>query len=301
MPDYKAEDLMAMLRDKYTRDSYVILEQVPDGTGMFQHRWIDAAVFSLWPSKGLTRRAFEIKVSRSDFIRELQDPLKHQWVEESFHEFWIVAPREVIQDGELPNGVGQMYPRGGKLCIKRHCVRNDNPKLDEVLLAGFMRAAWKGINEAENRKEKDVLATSDNYLRAKACEDAVGAFCQKRGETAILRVDNTVEEVTGYLEKAASSKQIQRDLEHLASVVSSYQRQVVDLFSVFALLAHESILGTDEFGKYLIKAWGLYEGDALEVFRKKRGRKSGMSSLHDKNVEGILEIIRNWGKDETIE
>ena len=287
----KAEDLMAMLRNKYAGNSHVVLAQVPNGTGVFLNRWIDAAVFSLWPCKGITRRAFEIKVSRSDFIRELQNPQKHQWVKDSFHEFWIVAPTGVIQDGELPNGVGQMYPRGDQLCIKKHCIRNDNPKLDGTLLAGFMRAAWKGINDAENRKEREILTTSRKYLQAKTCEQAVNAFCQKRGVSVFLGADSTVSNVTGHLEEAASSKQIRQDLEQLASVVATYQRGVASLFSVFALLAHKSILDTDELGKYLLQTWGNHEGDALDLFRDLRE-----NSEYGKDLKGILEIIRKWGE-----
>ena len=37
-----------------------------------QSRWIDVAVFQMWKTKGLTRSAFEIKVSRSDFISEMR-------------------------------------------------------------------------------------------------------------------------------------------------------------------------------------------------------------------------------------
>jgi len=78
----KAEELVALIRKKYKTDTNgynpcVVLEQVPDGTGMYQSRWIDVAVFQMWTSKGLTRTAFEIKVSRSDFLSEIQNPQKH--------------------------------------------------------------------------------------------------------------------------------------------------------------------------------------------------------------------------------
>jgi hypothetical protein len=144
-----AEYLVNLIRQRYPvyRDDgfhrYVVLEQVPDGTGMYQGHWIDVAVFHMWPSSGLLRSAFEIKISRSDFLRELQYPNKYKWVQDSFHEFWYVAPQGVIKREELPANAGWLCPRANKLTVKRHAVKNENPKLDDLLLAGFMRAAAK--------------------------------------------------------------------------------------------------------------------------------------------------------------
>ncbi|MBU2177548.1 MAG: hypothetical protein KJ556_20850, partial [Gammaproteobacteria bacterium] len=136
MNNYKAEDLVTLIRKKYKTDANgynpcVVLEQVPDGTGMYQSRWIDVAVFQMWASKGLTRTAFEIKVSRSDFLSEIQSPQKHAWCRESFHYFFFVAPKDIIQVEELPDGVGWLYPRGSQLCTGRQARINDNPKLDD--------------------------------------------------------------------------------------------------------------------------------------------------------------------------
>jgi hypothetical protein len=110
----KASDLVNLIRAKYETNSrgfnpYVILEQVPDGTGGYQNRWIDVAVFQMWPSKGLSRSAFEVKIDRADFIHELSHPEKHQWCKDCFHQFWIVAPKDIVQIEELPIGVGN-YP-----------------------------------------------------------------------------------------------------------------------------------------------------------------------------------------------
>ena len=137
--DIKAEDLVKALRKRFEGPGYMVLEQVANSTGSsLNHRWIDAAVFSLWPSKNLTRAAFEIKVSRSDFIHELRNPQKHEWVMKYFHEFWFIAPKGVISIDELPGGAGLMQPRGDSLVIKKHCSRNYSPDLDPKILAAFM-------------------------------------------------------------------------------------------------------------------------------------------------------------------
>lgn len=207
-----AEDLVKMIRQRYPLDrpdgyqKYVVLEQVPDGTGINHAHWIDVAVFDLWPSKGLLRSAFEIKVSRSDFIRELQNPNKHKWVLESFHEFWFVAPQDVIQVEELPLRAGWMCPRGNKLVVKRHAVKNDNPKLDSTLLAAFMRAAAKEISRIQLTVAKDILDNSEEYHLAKLFQEAVRNFLKIRGDLRFTNRATSVDEVTNWLEEATMDK-----------------------------------------------------------------------------------------------
>jgi hypothetical protein len=116
---YTSTELIALLRKKYNTDDIangnhptLLFEQVANATGFDAGRWIDAAVFEMWPSHGFTRRAFEVKISRSDFLRELNNPAKYQWCFKYFHEFWYVAPKDVIQVEELPSGAGWLYPAG---------------------------------------------------------------------------------------------------------------------------------------------------------------------------------------------
>lgn len=255
---YTAEILRALIRKRYKSDpdstynDYVVLEEVPDGTGSYQRRWIDAAVFSLWPSKGITRAAFEIKISRADFIHELQQPDKHKWVEESFHEFWFVAPQGVIQESELPVGAGWMYPRGDQLCIKRHAVRNKNPKLDDFLLAGFMRAAYKEIHSSVNRKT--LLAESKEYQQAKIFQDAVREFLNKRLPDRYYQIEK--EKIISKLEEATLDSENKKDREQIEYVLQRFQNNIKELFSYFAVLASHSLLAKNEAGDYLIEKWG---------------------------------------------
>ena len=81
MSEWTSAQIVKLLRERYKSpengfNKAVVLEEVANGTGSYQHRWIDAAVFEMWPSKGLSRSAFEVKVSRADFINELRQPEK---------------------------------------------------------------------------------------------------------------------------------------------------------------------------------------------------------------------------------
>ncbi len=280
-----ANEIIALIHKKYEKDnSHIVLDEVPDGTGMNQHRWIDAAVFSLWPSKQLTRSAFEVKVSRSDFIRELQNPAKHLWVKESFHEFWFVAPIEVIQIDELPVGIGFMYPRGGKLCIKKHCVRNDKPKLDDVLLAAFMRAAWKAIDGNQKTEAQKVLDDSKEYQRCKTFSEAVIKFCNDRG--IYNHGDETKEVIIANLEKATLDKKIEGEKKQILQVLDKFQYDIANLFALFAALANHSLLAKNEAEKYIISTYGEYS-NPLDL-------KSKRKDDFQQRMNDLVNIILNW-------
>lgn len=290
-----AEDLVKLLRKKYrTNDGgynpCVILEQVPDGTSLHQGRWIDVAVFQMWTTKGLSRSAFEIKVSRPDFLNELGHPEKHQWCKECFHQFWFVAPRDVIQIEELPAGVGWMYPRGEKLCIARHAVPNPTPKLDDVLLAGFMRAAYKGIESAKEQATRDILDNSLEYQHAKWYMEATMKFLESRGSYGNLI--ESVDNIRKALEEATIDKQLKQEREHLLAISDKFQRDVAGLLNLFLVIAHKSLVARDKMGKLIVETYGGNDDAALEVL--KGIAKSSKASNYQKRYVELIDTMLHW-------
>jgi len=292
--EYKASDLVALIRRRYsaTNGAYnrsVVLEQVPDGTGMMQGRWIDVAVFEMWPSKGLTRSAFEVKVSRSDFLRELQTPNKYKWCLESFHEFWFVAPKDVIQLAEIPKGIGWLYPRGNKLCTGRHPLRNPTPILTDELLAGFMRAAHKEIEAATKSTEKSILAKSDEYKIASLYREAVSRFLNERGIAPAY--DVTVDAIYGKLAEATYDKQVKEDCNQLLRISSSFQHSIANLATLFLVISKRALLARNELGEYITKSYGQHD-DAIEVLKELR--KDPKVSDYQKRYTELIELLLNW-------
>lgn len=97
-----AADCVAALRDRYPERSHALLEQVANGTGFKANRWADVVTMSLWPSRGLYFSGFEIKVSKSDFTREMADPAKAEEIQGFCTEWWIVAPQGLLEAHEMP-------------------------------------------------------------------------------------------------------------------------------------------------------------------------------------------------------
>jgi hypothetical protein len=296
-----AEDLVKLIRQRYPvnrPDGYqkhVVLEQVPDGTGMYHGRWIDAVVFDLWPSKGLLRSAFEIKVSRSDFLRELANPVKYKWAVESFHEFWFVAPQDVIKIEELPANVGWLFPRAGKLAIKRRAIQNPNPKLDDTLLAAFMRAGAKEISRVTNVTSKEILEKSEEYQLASRFKQAVRSFIAKRGISKFESSSLTVDEIVTWLEEATMDNQLKQDRDHLLEVAGRFQREVVSLLNIFLVVAKKSLFARNELGSYIVQTYGGEDRESIETLKALVKHAKAFDS--EKRYVEVIEVILNWNKE----
>jgi len=292
MLDLTSKDIANMIRMRYGPPDHVTLFEVPDGTGMYTNRHIDAAVFSLWPSKGLTRAAIEIKVSRGDFIRELQNPAKHKWCQECFHEFWFAGPKEVFLVDELPVGAGLMVPHGDKLVIKKHAVRNPVPKLDDSLLAAFMRAAAKEIEIEAKRGEKEILENSGDYKKAKIYQAAVDKYCGMRHALGSLNEYEDVDGIVGVIEKAAGKNLFEQDRDHFLEVTGKFQRDMAEFFMLFAEIAHRNLIERDKLGRYIIGQWGGIDEHTFEALRA--STKDPKNQDYKAKYAAAVELIMAW-------
>lgn len=79
--------------------------EVSDATGGRASRRADALALNLWPSRGLEIRGFEIKVSRSDLKRELDDASKAEAVGQFCHTWCLATPAGLVraEDNVPPN------------------------------------------------------------------------------------------------------------------------------------------------------------------------------------------------------
>src|SRR5215510_9792636 len=84
-------DLMRMLREKYPGDRYALFFDVPDAVSLQQRRRIDALAFGIWQSVGRDIVAFELKVSRSDWLREVKQVDKADPFIAMCDRFWPVT------------------------------------------------------------------------------------------------------------------------------------------------------------------------------------------------------------------
>ena len=88
------------------RPRYITAVQVNNGAGFAYGRTIDAIVFDTWPSSGLHFHGLEIKVTKSDLRRELQNTQKFAEFAPYLDLFSIVAPKGIVDLKLLPSKWG---------------------------------------------------------------------------------------------------------------------------------------------------------------------------------------------------
>jgi hypothetical protein len=151
------------LRWRYSNTSQIAMEwivifEVGINTGV-PGRFIDAVAFNCWQSKGFKKIAFEIKVSRGDFLREIRDPLKRVPALIFFDEFYFVAPSGVIPKDEVPRDCGLMeVGQSGQIQVrlKPNAYGHEAAPLTNGMLMSVIRNAYKqGFVDGSERVQMD--------------------------------------------------------------------------------------------------------------------------------------------------
>jgi len=102
----KESDAIEFLRTRVADEGYIVVGQVPDGTGAAKRRTIDALMVQCWPSRGLSLTAIEYKRTVADFRRELKQPEKAESVAAYCDALIVLAPKGVVPAAELPPAWG---------------------------------------------------------------------------------------------------------------------------------------------------------------------------------------------------
>jgi hypothetical protein len=156
-------ELVDMLQIRYPAPEYATISHVRNGTGWVGKRTADAISLSLWQSRGIALHGFEIKCSRTDWIKELKDPEKADMIA-SYCDFWwlVVADKDIVKDGELPLNWGMIAAKGEKLyTIKAAPQLTDVKPLDKPFVAAVMRR----IQESKTEDARLMSIKSQEYSR----------------------------------------------------------------------------------------------------------------------------------------
>ncbi len=121
-PVFTADEIGELLRSKYPAPDWVFFEELRFGTGYgkFVDQRIDAWAMHTWPSKNFLKIAFEIKIYRSDFLKELHDPYKRKPALSVSNQFYFIGPRGLMTKHEMPDecGLMEVLPDGSIKTIK---------------------------------------------------------------------------------------------------------------------------------------------------------------------------------------
>ncbi len=145
-------DLFRRLRLR-SINGVILLCEVGDGAGFRNRGWSDAVSMQTWPSKKLFLTGYEVKATRKDWLRELDKPEKNERWQTQCHEWYIVAPKDIVRLEELPTGWGLMIPRGDDGL--RIAARSDRNGAGEKTIAlDLLAAVFRSADNERRRLEK---------------------------------------------------------------------------------------------------------------------------------------------------
>lgn len=105
-----AKDIKEFLGQHYGTEPFrwVYFSELRPGTGQGHdvEKYIDGWAMACAQSQNWEKHAYEIKVSRSDWLSELKKPLKRRMGMMLSNEFYFIAPKGIIKMDEVPAHCG---------------------------------------------------------------------------------------------------------------------------------------------------------------------------------------------------
>lgn len=239
--EVSVSDIYQRLRDRYSPEKgWGVVAELRNRLGLRSDRSIDFFAVQTWDSKSPFYVSVEIKVSKWDYDRELQNPSKRKVWEECSTEFWFAAPRGIIPVEELPEGAGLLETAGSILRAKRKAVqfRDHQPTEDiwtnvvrrlvenEVTLRSPNRAfaefAGRPISIDDLRQLAEKTRKSETYefncrVRAEVEKRRKETIAWKEKEEAILAAARKLAHATTVEHRLIRADEVARIVERVAA------------------------------------------------------------------------------------
>jgi hypothetical protein len=186
------------LRNRFAWPQHVWMEEIRDAPGFGHSRAADGIAMAVWKSRGLTLEGVEVKTSRSDWLRELKQPMKADAIYQFMDHWWLaVSDESLVRAEELPRTWGLLVPRGDKMVAVKEAPKLKPKPLSRGLLAMMLRRLYEKPTPTEDqiraevekrcKEQEDILrrhaeANFTLEMRSyKALKEAVAEFEAKSG------------------------------------------------------------------------------------------------------------------------
>jgi hypothetical protein len=135
----KTRQIIELLKARHPGPEWAHFVELSNGTGAMAHRLIDFYAFNLYPSKRYLRIAYEIKVTRADFARELADPMKREPAEALADECYFATPKGLIRPDEVPEGWGLIEIVANGLRVSKRAQQRNVSAMPVSFVASIAR------------------------------------------------------------------------------------------------------------------------------------------------------------------
>ena len=152
----KASEVIDVLCGHWPAGESLCIPEAPQDV-MRMGRKIDLLVCSFWRSRGYALDAVEVKVSHSDWMREVNNPEKADFWYEHSDRFWVAVPSELtarVRD-TLPPTWGLLGISGGRASEVVKAPKHDRTPLTWGTTLGIIRASsGAGANAVQRAYER---------------------------------------------------------------------------------------------------------------------------------------------------
>lgn len=156
-PTITADTLLDVIERKHEPPQWIFLRELRLGTGYKQYyagsaeidpyQRIDAFAMHCYPSKKWHRIAYEVKISRGDFLHEIKNPDKREPALRFSNLFYFVTPVGLVERDEIPEGLGLIEVHGdlfSKEVVKATWRMSEKPTWS------FMASVARSLSGAQN-------------------------------------------------------------------------------------------------------------------------------------------------------
>lgn len=166
----KAEQIREALYRRWPTDEYVTLTEVPDGVTRMGRK-IDVVAISCWKSRGYAVDAVEVKVTMSDYMKELNTPAKADFWYQHSDRFWVAVPGKIAPRvlETLPSTWGLLsVDESLTAWVARPAPQHDREALTFETVLGMLRGAQDAGAGALARARDAGFETGKQYGRDEA-------------------------------------------------------------------------------------------------------------------------------------
>lgn len=148
-----AGDIRKALTERYCEPDWYLGFEVGNGCGSDIERHADAIAICPYPSRGYEALGFEIKVSKQDLKREIEQPAKAEALAKYCNYWFLVVPKGLTDDIQIPEPWGIIEYIDGKLRQKKKAAFFKN-----TIDIGFCCAFIRGIRRKDDKDLKEAMA-----------------------------------------------------------------------------------------------------------------------------------------------
>ena len=163
-----ADDIRKALSERYCEPDWYLGFEVGNGCGSEATRHADAVAICPYPSRGYESLGFEIKVSKQDLKREIEEPAKAEALAKYCNYWFLVAPKGLADDIQIPEPWGIIEYIDGKLRQKKKAAFSKK-SIDIGFLCAFVRSTRRADTAKEimyeREREKIIRENIDMKIR----------------------------------------------------------------------------------------------------------------------------------------